>query len=298
MTREQRQHLDSMLRDRPQSGPYSIADQRLAYAAQWATKPVPSAIKTTEVDLGGLRSLLIESTEHSRPGTILFFHGGGFIVGSPETEFPLTANLVARTGMAAYSPDYRLAPEHPYPAAVDDALSAYRALLEISDDPASIVFAGDSAGGGLTITTLVRAKEEGLPMPAGVVAFSPVLDFTGTGASMDQNDGVDPIFSRALVEGLAALYLNGADHEQDILTPATRGDVTGFPPLLLQAGGNEVLLDDSTRMAKRAREAGVDVILDITANAPHVFQQFAGSLSEADEALDRAALFLTQNVQI
>lgn len=232
-----------------------------------------------------------------RAGTILYFHGGAYVFGSPRTAMSLTGNLVARTGFRALSLDYRLAPEHPFPAAVDDALSAYRALLDSGEDPSAIVFAGDSAGGGLTVTTCLAARDAGLPMPAAIVAFSPGLDLTRTGESMDTKAGVDPLFTRESLEHTADMYLAGQDPRHPLLSPATLGDLTGLPPMLLQAGTNEVLLDDSTRMAARAREAGVDVVLDITADVPHVFQSFAGVLDEADDALDRAALFLTQHIR-
>jgi epsilon-lactone hydrolase len=133
-------------------------------------------------------------------------------------------------------------------------------------------------------------------MPAAAVVFSPGLDATRTGASMDTKAGIDPILTREGLQPNLERYLNGADPDQELLSPATRADLTGLPPLLLQVGTNEVLLDDSTRLAERARNAGVDVILDVTAGVPHVFQTYAGTLDEADQALDRAALFLTQHL--
>jgi acetyl esterase/lipase len=208
----------------------------------------------------------------------------------------LTGHLVTKTGFEAYSVDYRLAPEHPFPAAIEDTLSAYRALLDSGQDPSTIVFAGDSAGGGLTVTTCLAARDAGLPLPAAIVAFSPGLDATRTGESMDTKAGIDPLLSREAVQQTGATYLAGADPHQPLLSPAVLADPTGFPPILLQVGANEILLDDSTRMAARASAAGVDVILDITADVPHVFQSFVGMLDEADEALDRAALFLRQRI--
>jgi epsilon-lactone hydrolase len=304
VSREQRQALDARLRSFPRLfGPRSIEEvrdsiqaARAGFAALMATMAVPDGFRTTETELAGIRTLQIEPTGASRPGTILYFHGGSFVAGSPETQLGLTANLVVRTGCTAYSVDYRLAPEHPFPAGIDDTTAAYRALLEAGHEPASIAFAGDSAGGGLTITTLLRARQLGLPMPAAVVAFSPGLDNAGTGASNVAKAGIDPILTLESVQPNRELYRAGADPEQDLLSPATYADPTGFPPLLLQVGTNEILLDDSTRMAERARDAGVDVVLDVTADVPHVFQTFTGVLDEADRALDRAALFLTQHI--
>lgn len=157
--------------------------------------------------------------------------------------------------------------------------------------------AGDSAGGGIAVTTCLLARDAGLPMPAAVVAFSPGLDATPSGGSIDGKTGIDPFFTRESLGVTGAMYLADADPDQELLSPATRADLTGFPPLLLQVGTNEVPLDDSTRMAARARAAGVDVILDVTADVPHVFQSLTGILDEADQALDRAALFLTQHLR-
>jgi acetyl esterase/lipase len=297
MSREQRAKIDTMLRGRPQpGGPQSVEQLRAGFAAMMAAMTVPDGIRTADTVLGSRRALLVERASDQRAGTILYFHGGSYVVGSPETALSLTGSLVARTGFRAFSLDYRLAPEHPFPAAIDDAVAAYRALLEAGEDPASIAFAGDSAGGGLTVTTCLAARAAGLPAPAAIVAFSPGLDVTRTGESMDAKEEADPFFTRQSLERTSALYLAGADPRHELISPALFADLTGFPPMLLQVGTNEVLLDDSTRMAGRARAAGVDVILDVTADVPHVFQAFTGVLDEADDALDRAALFLTQRL--
>ncbi|QMU78698.1 alpha/beta hydrolase [Streptacidiphilus sp. PB12-B1b] len=299
MSKEQRARIDAMVRQPRPDGPQSVEAIRAGFRAMMAEVAVPDGLRTTPTTLGDRPTLYVEPGGRTRTGgTILYFHGGGFVFGSPETAMSLTGNLVARTGFRAYSPDYRLAPEHPFPAAVEDTLSAYRALLDSGEDPAAIAFAGDSAGGGLSVTTCLAAREAGLPMPAAIVAFSPGLDATRTGESMDAKAGVDPFFTRESLGHTGAMYLAGADPYQPMLSPAVLADLTGFPPMLLQAGGNEMLLDDSTRLAARARAAGVDVILDVTADVPHVFQAFAGVLDEADQALDRAALFLTQHVRV
>ncbi|MEU8514615.1 alpha/beta hydrolase [Kitasatospora sp. NPDC048722] len=297
MSREQRARIDALLRQPRPEGHRTVEEIRAGFEALMAGMIVPGTIRTTETALGGRPALRVEPDGVPRAGTILYFHGGGWVYGSPRTALSLTGNLVARTGVGAYSLDYRLAPEHPFPAAIEDALSAYRALLDRGEDPSSIVFAGDSAGGGLAVTTCLAARDAGLPLPAAVLALSPGTDATRTGDSMVTKQDADPIFTRADLDRTGAMYLAGADPRQPLLSPAVCADLTGFPPMLVQVGANEILMDDSTRLAARAAAAGVDVVLDVTADAPHVFQAFAGVLDEADEALDRAALFLTQRLR-
>ncbi|MEU9078300.1 alpha/beta hydrolase [Kitasatospora sp. NPDC048538] len=310
MSSEQRARVDAILRQPGPEGPQSVEQIRAGFRSLMAGMIVPhDRIRTTPTTLGDRPALRVEPAGDAGVagvagvvgagaggGTILYFHGGGWVFGSPETALGLTGNLVARTGLGAYSVDYRLAPEHPFPAAIEDTLSAYRALLDRGEDPSTIVFAGDSAGGGLAVTTCLAARDAGLPLPAALLALSPGVDATRSGESMDTKEGVDPIFTRAALAHTGALYLAGADPHQPLLSPAVLADLTGFPPMLIQVGANELLLDDSTRLAARARAAGVDVVLDVTADVPHVFQAFAGVLDEADEALDRAALFLRQRI--
>lgn len=296
MSREQRQKLNAMLR-RPQSStPQTVEQMRAAFAKLMATMKIPTDVQTMPTTLGNRPSVQVTPEKNAKPGIILYFHGGSYVVGSPDTAMSLTANLVSRSGMAAVSLDYRLAPEHPFPAALEDALAAYRELLDSGVSPRSIALAGDSAGGGIAVTTCLMARDAGLPMPAAVVAFSPGLDKTHAGASMVSKEGVDPFFTREGFAHTDAMYLAGQDPNHPLVSPARFANLAGFPPLLLQVGTNEVLLDDSTQMADRAREAGVNVILDVTADVPHVFQAFAGVLDEADQALDRAALFITQHL--
>ncbi|MDO0924072.1 alpha/beta hydrolase [Streptomyces sp. TG1A-8] len=298
MSKEQRAQVNAMLRQPRPEGPRTVEALRAGFEALMSrTTTVPDGIRTTPATLGNRPALHVTPTDGPRPGLILYFHGGGWVVGSPESTMSLTGRLVTGTGFEAYSLDYRLAPEHPFPAAIEDGVSAYRALLDRGQDPSAIFFAGDSAGGGLAVTTCLAARDAGLPVPAAIVAFSPGLDATRTGESMDTKEGTDPIFTRASVEHTGAMYLAGADPRQPLLSPAVLADLTGFPPMLIQVGTNEILLDDSTRLAARAWAAGVDVILDVTADVPHVFQSFAGILDEADEALDRAAHFLSQRLR-
>ncbi|AHH99002.1 alpha/beta hydrolase [Kutzneria albida] len=297
MSGEQRRAVDEMLRRAPQGfEPMPVEQMRLGFAAMMNAFPVPDEVVQTPTALAGRPAILVEPEATARPGTILYFHGGSFALGSPRTAMVLTANLVLRTGVRAISLDYRLAPEHPFPAAIEDCLAAYRSLLDAGVDPASVVFAGDSAGGGLTVTACLAAREAGVPMPAGIVAFSPGLDHTRSGSTMMTKEGIDPFFTRESMRHTGAMYLAGQDPDQPLLAPAVHADLAGFPPILLQVGTNEVLLDDAVRFAERARDANTDVILDITADVPHVFQAFTGTLDEADQALDRAALFINQHL--
>lgn len=298
MSREQREAIAAMLRRGPQGfEPQPVEQIRENFARMMAQFTIPP-VRTTDTELGGHPAVLVEpeGQDAQRPGTILYFHGGSFSLGSPQTAMGLTASLVTRTGFRALSLDYPLAPEHPFPAAIDACLAAYRALLDNGTDARSIAFAGDSAGGGLTVTTTLAARNTGLPLPGAIVAFSPGLDHTRSGATMTTKAGIDPFFTPEGMAHTGQMYLAGQDPHQELLAPAVLADLTGFPPLLLQVGTDELLLDDSVRLAERARDVEADVILDVTAGVPHVFQSFTGQLDEADHALDRAALFLTQHL--
>lgn len=172
MSREQRSALDLKLRAAPHApGRPSVEQLREGFAAFMGTFAIPAGVQRTPTTVAGRRALLVEPDDDAKPGTILYFHGGSFSLGSPETAMALTANLVKRTGIRALSLDYRLAPEDPFPAAIDDCVAAFSALLDAGVDPTSIMFAGDSAGGGLTVTTCLAAQDVGLPMPAAIVAF-------------------------------------------------------------------------------------------------------------------------------
>lgn len=301
MSREQRRAIDRLLRQGSTGfRPKAVEELRKDFAALMARFPIPP-VRTIDIEIAGRPAFLVEPETEIEPSqataaTILYFHGGSFLLGSPQTALGLTASLVTRTGVRAISLDYRLAPEHPFPAAIEDCLGAYRELLGTGLAPESIAFAGDSAGGGLSVTTTLAARNAGLPLPGAIVAFSPGLDHTRSGTTMETKSGIDPFFSRESMAYTGELYLAGQDPHQELASPAVLAELTGFPPILLQVGTNELLLDDSVRLAEKARAADVDVILDITADVPHVFQSFLGQLDEAEQALDRAALFLTQHL--
>jgi acetyl esterase/lipase len=295
MSQQQRTAVDTQLRSAGLDTSRPIAEQRESFAALMAG-PAPSGVSLAGTTLGGRPALELTPDGDRAGGTILYFHGGSWVVGSPATAQDLTAALVRRTRSRAVSLDYRLAPEHPFPAAIEDGVAAYRDLLDQGVPADQIILSGDSAGGGLSVNTALAARDAGLPRAAGIVAFSPGLDATRSGDSMTTKEGVDPLFTKAALDQLTPLYLAGQDPRQPLLSPAVYADLAGLPPLLVQAGSNEILLDDSTRLATRAAAAGVDVILDVTADVPHVFQLYEGNLDEADAALDRAARFIRDHL--
>jgi len=290
MTTDQRVTVDTLLRTAPYDPTASVAEQRATFAER-QTAPLPEDVTVVETTLGGRPALDLRVPAASARSVLLYLHGGGYVVGSARTGARLAVALGRRVGVRAVALDYRLAPEKPFPAAVDDALAAYRALLDGGARPDEILIAGDSAGGGLAVATLLAAKAAGLPQPAAVAVFSPWVDLTLSGDSMRSKDGVDPLFTRARIGVYAERYA-AADARTAPLASPVFGDLTGLAPLLVQVGSHEVLLDDAVRLAGRAAAADVDVTLDVVAGVPHVFQNFAGMLDDADDALDRAGRFL------
>lgn len=228
--------------------------------------------------------------------TLLYCHGGGYYFCSPSSHRPLVFGLAARSGARTFSLDYRLAPEHPFPAALDDALAAYRRLVADGTPPDSIVVAGDSAGGGLALASLAALRDAGDPLPAAAVLFSPWTDLAATGATIVSNDGIDPMFCGAAIGRAARFYIGEASPTHPYLSPLY-ADLRGLPPLLIQAGSTEVLLDDARRVAERARASGVSVELEVWPKMPHVWQLWAPFVPEAKSALEHAAQFVRRHAR-
>ncbi len=229
-------------------------------------------------------------------GVIFYCHGGGYALGSPRVFRGLAARLAAVTDCDVAVIDYRLAPEHPYPAAPDDAIGAYRALLARGTDPKSIVIAGDSAGGNLALVTLLRARDEGLPLPCAMVLLSPWTDLTGSGASMRTNARHDPVLPAHRLGDAARLYAPRADLAHPDLSPLF-ADFTGVPPLAIHVGTTEILLDDSQRLADRARTHGAAVELTVWHRMPHVFPMFSDFIPEGRRALNDIGAFVEARLQ-
>ncbi|KQS98660.1 alpha/beta hydrolase [Cellulomonas sp. Leaf395] len=291
MSQDQLTAIDVALRSGFAENP-SLAEQRAGYE-QFAARPVERDVAVAEAMLGGVPALRLEPPD-ATGAALLYLHGGGYVIGSARSGAGLATALARRTGAVAYSLDYRLAPEHPFPAALEDGIAAYRALLA-GHEAEQVVVAGDSAGAGLALALLVSARDEGLPQPAAVAAMSPWVDLTLTGESLHAKEAEDAIFDAADVASSASRYLGGHDAADPRVSPLL-ADLSGLPPLLVQVGTNEVLLDDATRLAARAAAAHLDVTLEVVARAPHVFQHFAGRLDEADRALDRAGRFLASHL--
>ncbi|MFD7157589.1 alpha/beta hydrolase [Kribbella sp. NPDC059898] len=218
---------------------------------------------------------------------LLCLHGGGYISGSRYSHRKMFAHLAKAVGARALVIDYSLAPERIHPVQVDEAVDTYRWLLDQGIAPEHIVFTGDSAGGGMSITTQLRARAAGLPLPAGALPFSPWIDFEAGGSTYDSNRDKDAFFHRDLVRGLARIFLGPDGSARDPFVNPTYGDLTGLGPIYVQAGGDEVLLDDARVLAEAAEQAGVDVRLDVFPQMQHTFQMAAGRAPEADDAIAR-----------
>jgi epsilon-lactone hydrolase len=295
MSQQQRAALDQVFRNFPLDIGGVPAEQRALFERMLTAHPLAGDVTAVPGVLGGVPVLTIEAGGASTSTVLLWFHGGWYMMGSPRTSAGLSSEVARRTGSRVVSVDYRLAPEHPYPAALQDARSAYQALLDGGTDPRSVVFVGESAGGGLAAATMAGLRADGLPQPACAVLFSPWTDLTLSGASMTSKVGIDPSFVPEKVRVRAAGYAGSADPADPSLSPVF-ADLTGLPPLLIQAGSHEILLDDSTRLAARAAAADVAVTLDVTPGVPHLFQGFAAVLEEGDAALSRVTAFLRDHV--
>jgi acetyl esterase/lipase len=249
----------------------------------------------TPADLGGVPAAYITVDGIEPRHVVLYLHGGVYALGDAFQAADLASQVGRRAQAKVISLDYRLAPEHPYPAAVDDALAAYDALLREGTAPSDIAFAGDSAGGGLAVATMVNARDRGLPLPAAAFLMSPYADLTLSGATMDTKSDVDFVLNRELLQPRVADYTAGQDPALSLISPVF-AELSGLPPLIIQAGTHEVLLDDAVRLAQKAAAADVAVTLDVTPKVPHVFQNFHPILDEATEALDRAGRLLTAHL--
>jgi len=295
MSTEQQETLDAILRQSAFSVDSDVDEIRRLFREAVSAQPLPADVTVTEAALGGVPTAEITVDGVESRHVVLYFHGGVYVISDAFLAAGLASEVGRRTHAKVISVDYRLAPEHPYPAAVDDALAAYEALLQNGIDPSDIVFAGESAGGGLAIATMVNARDHGLALPAAAYVMSPYVDLTLAGATMEAKGDVDPQLSRELLQPRVADYVQGQDAALGLISPVF-ADLSGLPPLIIQAGSHEVLLDDAVRLAREAATADVEITLEITPGVPHVFQAYSALLDEAVAALDRAGQLLSTHL--
>jgi len=270
-------------------GDWSAA--RKTYLAALVAHPTPDGVTIDEVDMGGIPATLVapENTETDR--VMLYIHGGGYVAGSPAGYHGLAGNYAKLLKAKVFVPDYRLAPEHPFPAALDDVLAAYKWLLDQGHPAGSITFSGDSAGGAMVVSVMVMARDAGLPLPAGGVALSPWANLEHSGSSLDTRDGIDPTVNRTGLTLMSKAFLNGALRNSPEASPVF-ADVRGLPPILVHIGESEVMLSDAIRLAAHLAENRVRVTLEVWPGMFHVWHMFAAILPEGMQALQDAAAFL------
>ena len=295
MSTEQQAMVDGILRRSAFPVGSTAQEQRQLLRAALSAQPLPAELTVTAGALGGVPTAEITIAGIEPRHLVLYFHGGVYVIGDAFLAADLASQVGRRVGAKVISVDYRLAPEHPYPAAVDDAFAAYEALLQSGVDASTIVFAGESAGGGLAVATLINARDHGLPLPAAAFVMSPMTDLTLAGTTMETRREADPLFTRELLQERVNDYTAGQDAALPLMSPIF-ADLSGLPPLIIQAGTHEVLLDDAVRLAGQAAAADVEVILDISPGVPHVFQAYHAILDEAAAALDRAGQLLSAHL--
>jgi acetyl esterase/lipase len=283
-----------VLRSRPAPAELTIEEQRAEFEALTSQFQPAEDVRCEPADAGGVPAEWITTPEALDERVIYYLHGGAYIMGSINTHREMISRLSRAARARALAIDYRLAPENPFPAAVEDSTDAYRWLVSTGVDPARLVIAGNSAGGGLTVATLVALRDAGDPLPAAAVCLSPWVDLEGLGESMTTRAEVDPMVQRDSLLQLAKAYLRDA-HPRTPLAAPLYADLRGLPPLLIQVGTAEALLDDSTRLAERARAAGVDVILEPWDDMFHVWQFCAAMLPEGQQAIDRIGGFMRKH---
>jgi monoterpene epsilon-lactone hydrolase len=261
---------------------------------KFAQRP-PKGVRISQARVGCLGEWVEVPGAGEAAPVMLYLHGGGYVVCSPRTHRPITA-FFARAAFRVFCPDYRMAPEHPFPAAVDDALSAYEGLLSRGVQPGEIVVAGDSAGGGLTLALLIALRDRKRPLPAAAALLSPWTDLALTGETIRTNARRDAYLNGPAAAKTAALYFGGADPRDPLVSPLY-ADLHGMPPIIIHVGSREVLRDDSTRLAERIRAAGCEVVISVWPVVPHVWQIFERILPEGRQSLAQIADFLHKRVR-
>lgn len=256
--------------------------------------PMPADVRMTSTDMNGIPALVFTPDRMADSRRMLYIHGGGYISGSPEGYRTLPAQFARRLGIRVWAPDYRLAPEYPFPAALDDVTTAYEWMTRSGGDDGRIVAGGDSAGGAMTVSMMVRARNAKLPMPRAGVVISPWADLEMRTASYLNREGIDPVASRAVLQIMARAALGPRGLPQNAEASPVNADVQGLPPILVQAGENEVMLSDAIRLAAHLGDSRVRTTLEVWPGMFHVWHWFSDILPQASEAIDNACTFLSQ----
>jgi epsilon-lactone hydrolase len=293
MASPEHQAIVEMLRNQPVLDSATVADMRAGMEDMAGGAPLPEGTTIEVVDAGGVLAEWVSVAGASGDAVLLYLHGGGYCIGSINTHRGMAARLAQACRARALNLDYRLAPEHPHPAAVDDAVAAYRWLLDRGVAPAQIVLGGDSAGGGLVMATLLALRDAGHPLPVAGFCLSPWVDLECSGETMTTKADVDPMVGKDGLTEMAAAYAGDHELRHPLVSPL-HADLSGLPPLLIQVGTAETLLDDAVRLADRARNAGMDVRLEAWDDLVHVFQAFAPMVPEAVEAIDGIGRFVRE----
>ena len=268
-----------------------------ALMSEMPLRPAPAHVTVDLVTIGGIKTERLHTASADESKAILYIHGGGFVAGVPGNHRPLTWRLADKVGVPVHAVDYRLAPEHPYPAGLNDCVAAYRGLLEKGIAAKSIVIAGDSAGGNLTLTTALKLKALGVELPAALVALSPATDMQGEDfESRRVNASSDAMFSEAMFATLEPLYCPNADMHDPFISPY-RGDAAGLPPTLIHCSDAEMLRDDGVKMAEKMKAAGVPVTLEVWPKVFHVWQVMADMLPEGRQSIDKIAAFMREHLR-
>lgn len=294
MPSPQLQTVISFLRQRPIESPDVPLEQaRAAFDAVSNMVRVASDVTLEPVDVDGTPGEWISTPDASPDRIVLYLHGGGYVIGSIDSHREMISRIARSASARALAINYRLAPEHPFPAAVEDATKSYRWLLKQGFSPENIVISGDSAGGGLTVATLLALRDAGDPLPAAAACISPWTDLEITGETMITKADVDPMIRPEDAKGGAERYHGTTDPSHPLISPI-HADLSGLPPLLIQVGTSEVLLSDSTRLAERAKAAGVDVTIEEWDEMIHVWHFFASMLPEGHQAIQRIGEFVRE----
>ena len=288
-------HVISMIRARATAPRKTIEADRMSYETMLSAMTLDDDIATERVGTGGVPAEWICAPGVNTASVMLYLHGGGYVLGSMRTHRVMLAHLSRASGFSVLGLEYRLAPEHPFPAPVEDTLAAYRWLLSRGYDPRKIVLGGDSAGGGLVVAAMVAMRYVGEPLPAAGVCISPWVDMEATGQSFVTNATSDPSVAKDRILRIASIYLAGKPPQAPLASPR-HADLRGLPPLLVQVGSIETLLDDANALTQRAQAAGVQVELEVWEDMPHVWHHFAPMLPEAQQAIARIGEFVRKYV--